>query len=248
MLNDLRSRPDGCVSDLEFDEWRAGEVEPVRLGEIERHLASCDRCRGRRELLERDARAFLEQAPAWKSRSTGENAGRKKNAARWVAGAGAALALAAAAGVALLVRPASDVDGTRLKGTGAHIGFFVKRGIEVQRGANGERVRAGDQLRFTVTTIQRSFVAILSLDARGVASVYYPASGAAPSVNAGSDVALDGSVELDDTLGEERLYGLFCEAPIDVEAARATLARTGAKPSGSGCTTDSLRIVKERGP
>lgn len=247
MLNELRSRPEGCISDLELDEWRAGEVEPARLQEIEHHVASCERCRRRKEMFEREAQAFLASAPSWKPRAASESPDRKKRAARWAVGAGAAMTLAAAAAVALLARPTTEVGGTRLKG-GAHIGFFVKRGSEVVRGGNDEHVHPGDQLRFTVTTSQPSFVAILSLDARGVASVYYPATGAPGPLSVGNDVALDGSIELDDALGEERLYGLFCEQTIDVEAARAELARTRSKPVQPGCTTDSLRIVKERGP
>jgi hypothetical protein len=51
-------RPPECLSDLVLDQWRAGEIEDgARLGELEAHVAGCERCRSRRAAFDRRRRA-----------------------------------------------------------------------------------------------------------------------------------------------------------------------------------------------
>ena len=53
MLSQLRQAvPVGCISDLTFDERRAGELDASELAPVEEHLARCERCRQRHERLE----------------------------------------------------------------------------------------------------------------------------------------------------------------------------------------------------
>jgi hypothetical protein len=112
-------------------------------------------------------------------------------------------------------------------------------------GGPGEHLRPGDQLRFTATLERPKHLAILSRDARGVASVYYPAGAVTTALAAGADIALENSVELDDALGEERIFAVFCDAAIEVEELRSTLERTGDIQAGPGCTLDRSAFVKE---
>jgi hypothetical protein len=63
---------------------------------------------------------------------------------------------------------------------------------------------------------------------------------------AGADIALENSVELDDALGEERVFAVFCDSAIAVEELRSSLERTGDIQTGSGCTVDRSAFVKER--
>ena len=69
---------------------------------------------------------------------------------------------------------------------------------------------------------------------------------------AGDDVELPRATVLDDTLGREIVYALFCAAPVDpaaLEAARSALeARPQVAPARAGCTVDRVDLVKVRAP
>ena len=235
-----RKRPDGCISDLRFDHWLAGELDGAQVSELEGHVSSCARCAGRKRELEQQQAEFLAAAPALRSgRGTVTRTRRT-----WLAPAAGGLALAAAVLLAVLPK-GSEAPGTRRKG-GERIGFFVKRGELVARGQSGERVRPGDSLRFTYSSSEPRYLAILSLDGAQHASVYFPEGARAQQLPAGADSALPSSVELDDVLGTERIMGLFCEAAIELEPVRARLAREGAGfVTPAGCLKHELTIVKE---
>ena len=244
-------RPPECLSDLVLDQWRAGEIEDnARLDELEAHVAGCERCRVRREAFDRDAESYLARHPPFLPRESSRSPQRiSRSARRWQIFAGASALAAAAALVLVLGAPddrrlGGDESGTRIKG-GSRVAFFVKRGERVVMGGPGERLQPGDQLRFTATLERPKHLAILSRDTRGVASVYYPAEAVTKALPAGSDIALESSVELDDSLGEERIFAVFCDAAIQVEELRASLERIGDIQVGSGCTIDRSAFVKE---
>ena len=59
MLTDLRQElPEGCISDLGFDEWRAGELDYGTIEKYEAHLEHCERCQKRHDAIEAEAEAF----------------------------------------------------------------------------------------------------------------------------------------------------------------------------------------------
>jgi len=160
--------------------------------------------------------------------------------------------LAAAAGFAfLLSSPGGPGENagitTRVKGS-ARIGFFVKHGDELRRGSDGQVVHPGDQLRFTVTSKTARHFAILSLDGASVASVYYPSDTTSAPIAPGRDHALSSSVLLDETLGEEKIWGIFCDAPFALEPLRSELEQRGKLPALPGCSIDELSVVKEAAP
>jgi hypothetical protein len=109
-------------------------------------------------------------------------------------------------------------------------------------------VHPGDHLRFKVSTSEPAHVAILSLDGAGVASVYYPRQRQSAHLGVVRDQVLESSIELDGTLGEEGLWGVFCEAPFEVEPLRAALEERRALPTLGGCRVDLLSVVKKRAP
>jgi hypothetical protein len=159
---------------------------------------------------------------------------------------GAALAAAAAV---LLMLPHEDGAST-LRSKGApQLGMVIKRGERTFRAESGARVRAGDLVRFTYSSDRPRHLAVIGLDAR-VAQLYFPteASTGARRVPAGSDAALDFSVELDATPGEEHVYGLFCDEPIALEPVRAALERERALPELAGCAVARLVLHKEPAP
>lgn len=245
-----KARPPDCLSDLVLDQWRTGEIDDsARLGELEAHVADCERCRARREAFDREAESYLSRHPRFLPPERSRSQQRPSRSARRLQIFAGASALAAAAVLALVLRaphdgPLGDESGTRIKG-GSRVAFFVKRGGQVVMGGPGDRLQPGDQLRFTVTLERPQHLAILSRDTRGVASVYYPADAVTKVLPAGADIALENSVELDDALGEERIFAVFCESAIAVEELRASLERTGNVQVGSGCTVDRSAFVKE---
>ncbi|HEY6559135.1 MAG TPA: zf-HC2 domain-containing protein [Polyangiaceae bacterium] len=267
MLNQLKyAVPLGCVSDLTFDEWRAGELESPELERVEEHLASCEPCRQRHEQLQAEAEDFLtrypelegpvspEKSPVSARAAAGERpavssvAPRSRRLRRWAWASGTAVAAAAAFFLVLGRAGTGTPDGeTRLKG-GARIGFFVSSGGSVRPGRGGQVVHPGDRLRFTVTTPRPVYVAILSLDGAGAASVYYPTGAESQHLGIVRDQALESSVELDGTLGDERIWGVFCDAPFEIEPLRTALERRRDLPALSGCTNDLLGLVKKPAP
>ena len=247
-------RPPGCPSDLALDRARAGEGDDSERARVQGHVAGCPRCTAHWQATDEAARALpsrrVEEEAPRVARST--TAGRRR-AWPWRApGRGAALGLAAAAAVWLVwsragqgPAPSPDHD-LRSKG-GARLGLFVKAGERIRRGGDGEIVAPGDTLRLTVTGKAERWVAVLSRDGGGRASVYVPAGGpTAPmiAVTAGHDVALPGGLTLDEVLGREDLVAVLCDRPVAVGGLLHDLRATGAVHPPAGCAIDRLTIEK----
>jgi hypothetical protein len=258
MLTSLRQAvPDACISDLTFDTWHAGELEAGRVNELERHLVDCERCRQRRESLERQVAKFLVEfpAPAARAPSRGDTLRRvvslnaKRSARRWLASS--ALGLSAAAAVALLLRvslrPRELGEETRFKGP-SHVSFHVQHASSAEPGVDGQIVFPGDRLRFSITTAKPAHLAIFSLDGANVASVYFPPGDTSRHFDRVSRQPLESSVVLDDTLGRERLWALFCDREFALEPLRALLERDRELRVRAGCTVDEFSITKQSPP
>jgi hypothetical protein len=232
--------PAGCISDLTFDAWRAGEVTPEVTEGLKQHLALCERCQRRHESIERQAVEFWSQAPApiFQSRASTKIARR-----RWLVPS----ALAVSALAAALVVYLAPREETRTKGL-AHVSFHVQHEGTVTVGTDGQKVFPGDRLRFSITTGKPAHVAVLSLDGAGVASVYFPQGTTSRSYGMVNGLALDSSVLLDNTLGTESLWALFCDKEFALEPLRADLERAGRLPVPAGCTLDHHTFVKRAAP
>jgi len=262
MLMELRrGLPEGCISDLAFDEWRADELDRDSIERYEAHLETCARCQQRHDAIAAQAESFLEKFPRLElpqaGRPVSKVVSRRPRRNQWLGWASGGAALAAAAVLLLLLRPPTGEHGgtdtaeqpgnVRTKGS-SHIDFFVKHGTQVRRGGDEQVVHPGDQLRFTLTSNKAQHVAIVSLDAAGVVSTYYPRGEHSAGVGAVRDQALDSSVLLDETLGKEQIWGVFCEAPFELEPLRAALQRQGKPPALPGCNIDEVTIIKAAMP
>ncbi|HWE24601.1 MAG TPA: zf-HC2 domain-containing protein [Myxococcales bacterium] len=220
-----------CLSALHLDRWLMGELSQGEADAVLAHVSGCERCRRTVEAMRADKAAadlphlrLLSIAPAVMTDR------QARPSPHWKLRLGAAAAcLAAAAAFFIVARPHGL--GERIKGPGFALAMYVQHGGEVRRVGPGEAIAPGDAVRFAVSTPVKAYVAVLSVDAKGRASIYYPAGSSAQLVSAGEDAPLPLGTRLDETVGEERVVGLFCSAPVDLEPLRAALeAGTAAFP------------------
>ena len=123
--------------------------------------------------------------------------------------------------------------------------MFVQHGGEVRRAGPGESVAPGDAVRFAVSTPSPAFVAVLSVDPAGRASIYFPEGPRAAHVAGGAEVPLPLGTRLDATTGEERLVGLFCSSPVELEPVRLALQKApDAAPLPTDCQGLRWSFVK----
>jgi hypothetical protein len=237
--------PEGCVSDLRLDALRTQELSQEESADVHRHLTSCDRCSRRQAALGEHAEALtLHLRPFLKPNQEHAPRSRASSLRSHARGLALSVALAACALFAVL-RVLPDEAGLRTKGAGPELGFYVKRGELVFEGVAGQTVAPGDQLRFVVSAHGYAHVAVLSRGADGQVSAYFPAGPQAASVDPDrTGSALDGAVELDGSLAQETVYGVFCEAPFLLAPLLAELQRSAELVAADGCAVTSLPLRK----
>jgi len=219
-----------CLSALQLDRFLAGELDELGARRIRQHLVDCSRCAGALEGMRaaHDERLpFLRVVPL------------APRARRWRRAAAAGAGIAAAASLLLLVQ----APGERVKGSGFALRMYVEHAGEVRRAGPGETVAPGDAVRFAATAPAKAYVAVLSIDSAGHASVYFPLGERAEAVEPGAEVALPLGTRLDATVGEERIVGLFCSSPLELEPLRVQLER-GISLAPDGCQVTRWSFVK----
>jgi hypothetical protein len=254
-----RTRPEGCLSDFALDLRLARELD-VEEATARAHLETCARCTNRLATRALEREAFAKDAPPLEPRSVTSQAASLRGRRRWWQTASGGAALAAAACLVLFFAwrrgssespaPSRDAEELRTKGEDAKLGFYVNHAGRVRAGGPHERVVAGDGLRFVVTARSPRYLAVLSVDGKREVTVYYPSQGTnAAFVPAGSETALPESTTLDDTLGAEVIYGVFCVEPFAIEPLRRALRGSPERaPTPEGCTVDTLLLDKEAAP
>lgn len=228
-----------CTSALQLDRLLVGELEEREAQEVRAHLAGCARCAAALDGL----RAGRDAAPLPPLRLVPQPAAviplARARPSRWRRAAAASAGFAAAAALALVLRPAGPSE--RSKGSAPSLAMYVQHAGDVRRAGPGEVVAAGDAVRFAVRTSAPSFVAVIAIDPSGRGAVYFPTGARAEPVAPGAEVALPLATRLDATVGEERLVGLFCDSPVELEPLRARLERDpAAVPAGCQVTTWSF--------
>jgi hypothetical protein len=223
------------VSDLTWDRLHAGHLAPALGEDARQHAAACPQCAARGAALEAEHRRFATFGPPLR-------AARPRRAWRAIA---PVLAVAAAAAVLLRIGEDPPPGPTRLKGSFAITAFAGRDGDAVPLGV-GDPVFPGDRLQLSYSAERAGHLAVLAIDGAGSVDVYFPAGGAmAWSAAAGHRIALPASTELDDVLGDERLWIAYCEKPQPLAPLVSALAAQGvAAPPPPGCQLQRMRFDK----
>ena len=207
------------VSELAIDRMLAGEVAPVEEVAMRDHASGCARCAARLADAHAVQRHFARTRPALPIPRT-------RRAPIYAA------VTALAAGLAIVVAwPRAHAPEVRTKGT-AIVGFFVAHGDQVRHGSTREVVSPGDRVELYTTTTEPAWFAAVSADVTGK-SVYVETR----RIEAGRERVLPMSIELDATLGDETVAGVFCPAAFDAQAIDL------ASPP-VGCTIDRFTLHK----
>ena len=237
--------PDGHLGRHTLARLRAGELTGEPREEAEAHLAGCARCEARVEAMRQDAADFLARRPA--AALTGALATRERGPGLWERlrrlltrpALGLGLAAAVTAGLVLTVWPGPsegppDEPKTRLK-TAVALEFHVLSGGAVSHGTSGDTLHPGDRIQLRYSTPEHGWLVVVSLDSRGAVTPFYDSDGRSLAIEPGVAHLLDGSIELDDALGPERLLGCFSRKPLStarvVAAGQRALAAAGGDPA-----------------
>jgi hypothetical protein len=192
---------------------------------VDAHVAGCDACRARVEAAGATDRAFATDVlPRTLGRvrarlvETPRSGWRRAQLVR-----AGFVAVAAAALVVIATRPPREAapayDG--LKGeTAAPFAVFVKRGADVWTLGRGQKLRAGDALRFVARVSRPRYLELRGRDGGGHERTLFPEGARAALVQPGE--ALPGGFVVDAAPGPERLVARIADRPFTVGDAAET--------------------------
>jgi hypothetical protein len=150
------------------------------------------------------------------------------------------------AGGGFAVRPKGPAVEARKPGSPAAadtpvgLSFWVRSGDGARPGTPEGAYREGDQLRFTYWSGENDYLMLLSMEEDGAVSVYYPDEAAmgsraqSVSIARGRNVELEGSIVLNEYVGQERFFALFSTRPLVVDEVRAVAAEAVRGLQGEG--------------
>lgn len=248
MANAQPSSQSPCLSDLMLDRLLGDEVLPQDAAEVQSHMSSCERCQGRLDSMRRFRDGLC--LPPLQSFAPARRPMVSRTRQR-IYSFGATLAVAASLVLWMFVRSPQRVLNpvepllSRTKGS-SNLGFYLKRGEQVMLGAPGDILHPGDNIEFTYRATRSGYIAVLSLDGNGKASIYYPDGPNAAPLDAGEQL-LPLSTVLDDALGTERVYSLFCANAVPLSPLLSNLETTrGNMSMVPGCVIETLHFEKRR--
>lgn len=192
------------LSHLTLDALRVGDLEAEAAAEAQAHLATCERCEGVRQALQRSADDFASTfKPAVLASETlgAKEATRGRGWRDWIPALAAGAAVFVGAAIWIAKKPD---DSNRLKGSGAAVEIYVMRAGAPTLSQDG--VEPGSTLRVRFDAGAAAFATVRWRDEHGATTVLYegPASGRTWIPN---------EIELDDATEAEWIDVRLCEAP-----------------------------------
>ncbi len=229
-MNALNTR--GHLSSEILDLLLLSALAAPEANEARQHLDGCDACRSRwRELNEDKQRfeqfVFARTLPKVEARVLNERQGFFERFRLKILLP--ALAVASAAAVVASMGPGTQTEDDSYVGmkglASASFEVFAVRGDGQPFAVKQDTVlHPSDRIRFVVVPAGAKFVMVASTDGAGVFSVYHP-FGAAQSqpVDGKYKIELPGAVELDGTLGSEKVVAVFSQTPVNAGEVEAAL-------------------------
>jgi hypothetical protein len=212
-----------------FDAWFAGELPDELAPSMEKHVLTCQRCRGRRAALAVDRSAFLAVRPNYIA--TPSQVARKHRHTLVLGCIAGSIVLVA---LAVLARE-PDLEDPPPAAAQNELGFAIERSDVTQPGVRGQEVRPGDRVRFEYSLEAPAYFAVYGLDARGSVRVYYPAAELSAPAGAGRRIPLGTTLEVAAVFGTEQVYALFCNAEFPVGDPQRTLELQRSLAPSPGC-------------
>ncbi|HEY3448821.1 MAG TPA: hypothetical protein VGK67_20850 [Myxococcales bacterium] len=235
MLNDR-----GHLSAFTLDRLLLKSLPEAESTEARAHLEACESCRTLFSQMESDQKKFEAHVFARTLPAVSERAKPPSLLERLAAMWRIAIPVTVAGGIALMVAysvrqpgPSSNrIEEPELgiKG-GPSLQVFAARGESVFPVKEGTRLRPQDRIRFVVQRDEADgFLLVASIDAARKVSVYFPAGGSESAPIEKGRVELPGSIELDETLGSERVFAFFSPKPLAVADVQKALERWPVPP------------------
>jgi hypothetical protein len=243
------------VTALDLDLVAMGHATPEQTERMVAHCGTCPACSARRTEHDEHVRRF--HASVF-PRTVEKLVTRRRSVLpwRWLLG----LAVPVTAGLLLLAlgretergkllpRPV-DPNVLGVKGPPV-VRVFARRGrpnaveADVIKVKDGDRLRAGDALRFVLSPAGWPYVFIASVDGAGQANLYFPFHGeASVKVDPKVTVSVPDSIVLDDAPGPERIFVIHSKSPIQAERVRAALATVAAGGASAIRKTQRLALA-----
>jgi len=220
-----------CPSDLALDALAVDECTPSQSKIIQKHIAQCQACAARWELREQGMAAFpsvnrdtmvarLHQLSAHISPEPEPSFwAQVRSVFAQPAVFGTSMAMAAII-MMLVVRPPegpiSDLETDTIRPKGASFTVFKSSNDSVEILANGGDVQTGDKLRFKIKPREGIDVMVVGQEANGNLYMAFPIHGSEASrpSSASEQGILPGAIELDQSIGREKLYLISCKHPF----------------------------------
>ncbi len=238
-LSQLDRDPSGAHPSGRALELHAFDPEPGDQA-VAAHLTDCDQCRAQVSQLRSERQQFLQARPVRPFVARVVAAVPARGGwwtRRWLP---ASLLTAAVASVIAIVSLAPKENRIGLKGSGLELSLFVSRDRQpAELLGPAEPLGPGEVLRFQVSIPEDGFVFIADLDDQGGFDRFFPSGDSRSAPLRQGRHLLEGSIELDGFVGEERIILLFSKASLEEQEIEAALARAFAR---SGLRFESLEL------
>ena len=248
-----------CPSDLALDAMAVGECSTSQVQILQNHIAQCEACAARWELRQQGMAAFPNvdrDAMVARLHQLSAHITPAPEPSFWAqvrsvfaqpAVFGTSMAMAAIVMMLVVQPPVVNLieeptpDTIRPKGSSFTVFKNSKDSVEIL--ANGGKVQAGDKLRFKVDPREGIDVMVVGQEANGKLYMAFPLDGSEasrPSL-ASEQGILPGTIELDQSIGREKLYLISCEHPFGLSNIEANIDDIVVPKR---CATSSFEINK----